>query len=253
MLRACGDPAHPQQAPRWRRIARWLARAYPGQAPEDEDARQETLIALTRHVGGMRAEHPGQAAAWVRMIHRRKRLDGIRARRRDPVRQALSLERRDGEPPEIDELPAKPTTPLPEDAEHLLERVVETLLHHTDLAVAEACLKKSKALLLRTQARAAILRLVHRHEVSTIEAALGQHEPLTKARIYKWVERGRKVVELGIDRWAAQDPDAPESVLLALRALMSERRADAGKTRAGHGAQAPARGPGERSNAAPEA
>ena len=89
-LRDSTHPLDPAHGHRWRAIDDWMSRAFPG---ADEDARQNALIGLMRHVGTMRAEAPLQAAKWVSTILRRKHVDHIRARDRDPVRSALRAER----------------------------------------------------------------------------------------------------------------------------------------------------------------
>ncbi len=227
-LRDAADPAGPQHQARWRRVADWLERAFPGQRPELEDARQETLISLLRHVTEMQAEAPLQAAKWVSTIHRRKRLDGLRARKNDPVRQALAREpsRADATPilERVEAADGRVLTPA------MLDRLVTQVLEHVHRAIEETVKSARKRQLRRTQAQAALLRLLCGWDADAIIAALDYGEPIGKDRLYKWVERGRDPVKIGLDRWASHDPESADVVEI-LREIMDDRRADAGKAR----------------------
>lgn len=227
-LRDAQSPTDPRNDRHWREVARWIEQAFPGRSRDLDEARQETLVTLMRHVPSMRAEGPLQAAKWIGTILRRKRIDAARARRADPIEQALwSERRRDGAPARLEAVEAPPP---PVDRGALLE-VIATALEHVHRALEETEGNASKRQLRRTQAQAALLRLVLDEDAEAIAAALEHGEPLAKDRIYKWVERGRAVVRLGLDRWAREDdPDAAE-VIAVLRGAMNERRADAGVPR----------------------
>lgn len=227
-LRDAEEPTDRQHDARWREIARWLDQAFPGKARELEDARQETLVSLMRHVGTMRAEGPLQAAKWVGTILRRKRIDVQRARSADPIERGLRMESgRSDLTPILDRLEADPA---PLDA-RAIDEVVATVLEHVHRALEENEASASKRQLWRTQAQAALLRLVLDEDAEAIAAALDHGEPLGRDRIYKWVERGRKVVHLGLDRWEAQCAPDDRQVIAVLRETMDDRRADAGVPR----------------------
>ncbi|MGF1468268.1 MAG: hypothetical protein ACFCGT_19270 [Sandaracinaceae bacterium] len=226
-LRAAKDPADPAHHARWRRVAAWLAEAFGGRRPEDEDARQETLIALLRHVGTMRAESPRQAAKWVATIHRRKRVDRARRRTVDPVDRALASSTDPGASVDRVAAPAGP-----EGGIEAVAAVLSAALEHVDLALADGPEPASPRALRRLQAEATLLRRVHGASLDAIAELLEVGEPLSKDRLAKWVERGRPVVERGLARWA-EAPDAAPEVLATLRALVGRRRADAGQPRPG--------------------
>ncbi len=227
LLRDADEPTHPRHAASWRVVSRWLAQAYPGTRRELEDARQEALVSLMRSVKTMRAEGPLQAAKWVGIILRRKRIDLARANVHDPIEQALRAEPK-GEHASapIDRLEAR--EPLDPGA---IPELVDVVLEQVHRALEESETNAAKRQLRRTQAQAALLRLVLDEDADAIAAALDHGEPLSKERIYKWVERGRPVVCLGLDRWERDgDPDAAR-VIAVLRETMDERRADAGVPR----------------------
>jgi hypothetical protein len=117
----------------------------------------------------------------------------------------------------------------------LIEAVVERLLAHVGLALEETERNESKRLLRATQAKACVLRLVHEADAEAIAAALDVGEPLAKDRIYKWIERGRPVVLLGLEHWerasAPEDVEHVQDIARALREIVEERRADAGLPR----------------------
>ncbi len=232
-LRDAENPTHPRHDRRWREVSRWLEQAYPGRAEGTEDARQEALASLFRNVGAMRAEGPLQAAKWVMTIVRRKRVDSIRLSGRDPVLSALRAEPRGADArPLLERIAAEDPGA---DGAALLDRVVSTALEHVRGALEETVPNAQKRLLRFTQAQATLLRLVCEEDAAAIEDALGHGEPLTRDRLYKWVERGRPVVLLGLDRWERsleedeREDEAP--VIAVLRELMEERRADVGVPR----------------------
>ncbi len=232
-LRDAEDPCDPRHEGRWREVARWLEQAFPGTKQETEDARQEALISLIRHIQGMRAEGPLQAAKWIATIVRRKRVDAIRARARDPVQSALITEpRREDATPRIDRLADERGAPPNPRA---LSALVSTVLEHVHRELEETEKNAARRQLRRTQAHATLLRLVCDADVDAIAGALDHGEPLGNDRIYKWVERGRKPVALGLDRWERSLDDEGRAedgpVIAILRELVDERRADAGLPR----------------------
>ncbi|MCC6877700.1 MAG: hypothetical protein IT378_25550 [Sandaracinaceae bacterium] len=235
-LRDAADPSASEHRARWRTIARWLEQAFAGASAEHDEARQATLISLLRHVHELRAESPLQAAKWVAVIHRRKRVDLARRRAADPVHGALrherAQERGDARGALIDRVAAEES--LAGDPA-LIEQVVERVLFHVARDLEETERNAAKRLLRATQAQACLLRVVHEADAGAIAAALDVGEPLTKERIYKWVERGRPVVLAAIARWEREaEPEDREhvaEVARALREIVEERRADAGIAR----------------------
>lgn len=233
-LREADDPTDPRHAPRWRAVARWLEQAFSGTTPEAEDARQETLLSLFRNVHRMQADAPLKAAKWVATIHRHKRMDGFRARATDPVRKGLASEpARPGATPLLDRLAAEDAPTL---NPAILESLVTTVLHHVHRELEKSVSNPATRQLRRTQAQAALLRLVCGWEAKAILLALDHGEPVTKDRLYKWIERGREPVRAGLARWEQSvDDDEREThvgpVVSVLREIMDDRRADAGKPR----------------------
>ena len=228
-LRDAEDPAAPEHATRWRYVSGWLERSFPGESEEAEDARQETMVSLLRSIGRMQAEAPLQAVKWISTIMRRKRIDGIRARDNDPVRQALRHEpsRKDATPT-IDRLIGEDRRDL---TPALLEGLVTLVLGHVHRALEEQVKSPAKRQLRRTQAQAALLRLVCGWGAEEITGALEYGEPITKERLYKWIERGRAPVVAGLDRWASEDDGDELAVIDVLREIVEDRRRDAGKPR----------------------
>lgn len=233
-LRDAADPTDPRHEPRWRRVADWLERAFAGTSAEDEDARQETLISLFRNVSRMQAEAPPQAAKWVATILRRKRVDALRARATDPVREGLKAApaRPDATGP-LDRLEADDAPTL---TPAMLESLVSTVLEHVHRELEETVRSAAKRQLRRTQAQATLLRLVCGWDAEAIVAALDHGEPVSKDRLYKWIERGRAPVRAGLERWErTADEDEREDhvrpVVEVLREIVEDRRADAGKPR----------------------
>ena len=226
-LRDAEDPCDPRHEARWRAIDRWLAQAFGG--ADGGDARQETLIALTRSVSRMQAEGPLAAAKWVATIHRHKKVDALRARKNDPVRAALETEPRAPDaPPLLERLEADETPTL---TPAMLEALVTRILDHVHRALDDEVKSAAKRQLRRTQAQATLLRLVAGWDADAIVAALDYGEPVSKERLYKWVERGRAAVHAGLDRWAESADEGDATVIEVLREILDDRRADAGKPR----------------------
>ena len=181
----------------------------------------------------MRAEGPRQAVKWVTTIHRRKRVDALRAIRTDPVQQGLRDSSRHPDAP-------SPLERLTDDAPPILssaaiEAVLTATLEQVHLALEETVRSAAKRALRRTQAQAALLRIVCEWDAEAIVAALDYGEPIQRDRLYKWVERGRQPVLAGLERWErtadAETWDSVGVVVETLRELMQERRADAGVPR----------------------
>lgn len=227
-LRDAADPTDPRHDRRWREVRRWLEQVY---GREGEDVLQEVLASLIRHVGGMRAQTPREAASWVLKIARRKRIDAFRAQARDPVGKALRDERARPDAPYPLEQVAADESP---DA-RLLEETVTMVLEHVDEALRETVPNAAKRLLRRTQAEATLLRLVYDQDAEAIAASLRYGEPLSRDRIYKWIERGRTYVLAGLEHWerVVEEDDRPDAlrVIAVLREILVQRRADAGVPR----------------------
>ena len=93
----------------------------------------------------------------------------------------------------------------------------------------------SKRALRRTQAHAALLRLLCGWDADAIIVALDYGEPIKHDRLYKWVERGRAPVLAGLARWRrgaeSGDHERVGRIADVIEELMNERRADAGRAR----------------------
>jgi len=228
-LRDAEDPTDPRHEARWRYVSDWIARAFPGGGEEGEDARQEAMISLLRHVGRMEAVAPLQAAKWISTILKRKRIDAIRVKQADPVRQALRSEsRRADATPMIDRLGGEGLREL---TPAMLDGLVTMVLDHVHRALDEQVKSARKRQLRRTQAQATLLRLIRGWNAEAIIELLDYGEPIAKDRLYKWIERGRKPVLAGLDRWASTAEGEEVAVIEVLREIIEERRADAGVPR----------------------
>ena len=118
----------------------------------------------------------------------------------------------------------------------VLATVLTIALFATYSTLRTTALDAARERLLRaTQARATILRVVKEADADAIAVELDYGEPLGKDRSYKWVERGRPVVHLGLDRWLRladeEDRDQIAQIVEAMREIVDERRADAGLPR----------------------
>lgn len=233
VLRDARDVKDPRLAVHWHGVHAWLVSTFPGGGAAD-DRRQETLMALLRSVSGMRAETPLAAAKWVSTIHKRKRVDALRALSRNPVDVGLASAPRDpGLPSPLDRLEAAPAAP-PREA---LEAVVTMVLEQVHRVLERDVKNPRKRALRRVQAQAAMLRLVCGWDAEAIAEALDHGEPISRDRLYKWVERGRAPVLAALDDWEtiddADERDVLAPVIEALREMFETRRADAGVPRAG--------------------
>ncbi|MBK8170553.1 MAG: hypothetical protein IPK60_09440 [Sandaracinaceae bacterium] len=195
--------------------------------PLDEDAQQETLLRISRAIASFAGQTAGEAVRWVKTVHTRKHIDQVRKSARDPVAQNLDRARGDDETqPSVELLSAAPEAPsvaaLNAFADELFVRVDEELMRTIPRDSARRHLR-------RTWARAAFLRLVYELDSDAIVRELALTEPPSKDLISKWVERGRAVIRDTLDAWP--DDDDRSLVIETLRALMDERRADAGKAR----------------------
>lgn len=238
-LRAADDPFERRHDAAWRVIEEWLRGTFPGTTPEIQDARQETLITIARSVGGMEARVPLQAAKWVSTIHKRKRVDGLRARVRDPVHLGLERGRRregDEERPRlVERLEAGDEGALDAGA---IERILATIEEHVEAHLATLEKSDARRHLLRQQARATLHRVLLGADVAELAATLdlasdAPGEPVARDRVYKWVERGRPIVLAGLDRWVAEQGDGSVAadVAAVVRELIEARRSDAGRPR----------------------
>ncbi|MFK7987252.1 MAG: hypothetical protein AB8I08_14605 [Sandaracinaceae bacterium] len=230
-LREAQDAKDPRLAAHWRGVHAWLVSTFPGGGAAD-DRRQETLMALLRSVSSMRADTPLAAAKWVSTIHKRKRVDALRALSRNPVDVGLASAPRDPElPSPLDRLEAASPAP-PREA---LEAVVTMVLEHVGRVLERDVKNPRKRALRRVQAQAAMLRLVCGWDAEAIAEALDHGEPISRDRLYKWVERGRPPVLAALDDWEtlddADERDALAPVVQALREMFETRRVDAGVPR----------------------
>jgi ribosome assembly protein YihI (activator of Der GTPase) len=216
----------------WRVVDAWLRQTWPGGGADGDELRQETMIAVARSVRGMEASAPLQAAKWLAMIHRRKVLDKLRAEARDLVRRGLARgggDDEEGTAP-LDRIEGELGVALDEGS---LERLLSTIEEHVEAELRERETSATGRHLKRLQARAALHRLVLDAELEALMAVLDAGEPLTRERVYKWVERGRAWVIAGLERWVREEGEGSEAALLAaaVRERIAARRADAGKPR----------------------
>jgi hypothetical protein len=231
-LREGGDPLDRRHDARWRTIEAWLRETFPARGPDADEARQETLLAIGRGVVAMEARVPQQAMKWISTIHKRKKIDGIRVRSRDPIRRALD---RGGsaaaEGSLVDRLEADGE---PRVDARAIERIVETIEEHVEALLAEELERAPAARhLRRLQARATLHRLLLEADFEELSRMLDADEPLTRDRVYKWVERGRPLVLAAVDRWIAHDGEGTlvPQIAAVVRELVEARRADAGVPR----------------------
>lgn len=218
-LRAATHPAGPENAPHWAVVDRYVRAVVRVHGPEADDDRQDVLLAIVAHAPAMRAETPVSAAAWVRTICHRVRVDRFRGRAR---KRHISIDDPDR--------PIHLVAPEPTQRD-LLDDVLADIEARL-LARPGAPEGRERTRRLRTlQARAAIRRLVLGENTGAIARALGR--PASADLISKWVERGRGVLIGAISRLTASEPDAAE-LYAPLVDLATRRRAD-------HGVPRPAR------------
>jgi len=232
-LRDAGDPFDRRHDAAWRVIDAHLRASFPGDGADADEARQETLIAIGRGVTSMSATVPLQAAKWIVTIHRRKIVDHVRARKRDPAHRGLD---RDAESPLVDRLEADDRRPLGPAA---IARVIATVEEEVDGYLAETEPSPAERQLRRIQARAALHRHVLEADLEDLLRVLEADAPgrdagpLGRDRIYKWVERGRPIVVAALDRWASRcgEGSIEAGIAVAVREIVEARRVDAGKPR----------------------
>lgn len=226
------------QAGAWRTIDAFLKARFPH--PKDEDARQSALLSIHRSAGTMEAKDATSAAAWVRTIVERKRIDRARSER---SRRALSLVGADGEDVAIEStasvtLSDAHVTGFFSEVEAAIDQVVER-----DHA------RPQDRLMPRLHARARLYRSLG-HGVAEIRELLGLTEPVSDAALSKWIERGLAPLSEAIELWRAEAPSRSE-VAAHLLERVEMRRVDAGKARlsrrkSGDDGDASVRSPGGR-------
>lgn len=207
----------------WRVVAHFVATL----RPLDQDAQQETLIRISRGIASFAGQSPGEGVRWVKTIHTRKHIDQVRKVTRDPVAQNLDRSRSDEDAQaSVELLPSGEESPsilaLSAFADELMETIDQHLLRTIPNDAARRHLR-------RTWARAAFMRLVYELDSDSIVRELALADPPSKDLISKWVERGRAVIRETLDAWSV--PEERELAVEALRGLIDERRADAGRAR----------------------
>lgn len=230
-LRAADDPLAPRHDAHWRAIDAWLRATWPKRGAEADETRQETLLAIARSVSSMEASAPLQAAKWVATIHRRKQVDGFRVRKRDPVHRGLERGAGDEDAtPLLDRLEGEAGMDVDASA---LERILASVEDHLEAELRAREPNLQVRHLKRLQARATLHRLVLDADFDALVVVLDAGEPLTRDRVYKWVERGRPWVLAALDRWAreAGEGTTAAEIVAALRERVEARRADAGRPR----------------------
>lgn len=231
-LRDGGDPLDRRHDARWRTIDAWLRATFPAVDADADEARQETLLAIARGVVSMEASVPAQAMKWISIIHRRKKIDGLRVRSRDPVRRGLDRGGQGDELPPLVEQIAGIDEPRVDPA--AIERILETVEEHVEAILAEDHEHSPAGRhLRRLQARATLRRLVLEADFEELTRSLDADEPLTRDRVYKWVERGRPLVLAALDRWIAEEGEGTmvASIAAVVRGIVEARRSDAGRAR----------------------
>jgi hypothetical protein len=223
-LRGSEDPRGFSHRSDWSRVERFLQTTYP--RGTEDDARQETLLSVLRNVSRMEATTPKQAAKWIGTIHRRKRVDELRAKKSDPLAKVRSGPSDGDEHTDaLERVPATETLHLRSEHFAALLETVESKVE--DSLADETPLTRA---LRRVQARAALRRVLLDESADEIIPALGVPTPPNRDLLYKWIERGRPLVIAALRCWAQAEPQDRE-VAEALAELMAERRADAGVPR----------------------
>ena len=203
----------------WRTIDRWMKSRFP--AAKDDDARQAALLSVHRSVATMEASDPAGAAAWVRTIVQRKKID---LSRRDKRRRALSLVGSEGEDLEIE---GSASVTL---SEGHLEGILLELEGALDRLLEERHPEPRQRIMPRAHARARLFRALG-HGVAEVRELLGWTEPLSDAVISKWIERGLPVLSDAIDRWIDEAPSARTELGERLLERVELRRGAVGKPR----------------------
>lgn len=230
-LRDSQRPLSPEHDARWDVIDAWLRASHRPKTTDDEDAIQETLLAIARGIRGMHAASPREAASWIATIHRHNRITAVRNAQRNAAHR---LRERAGaeQPPDLDERFAGDGTPVLRGDLH--ERFVAEIEEAIDVYVAEAEPNPKFRHLRRLQALAAFRKLVLEENAETVAAALAEGELPGVDRIYKWVERGRPILLEAIARWAEQHDGwawPASEIQEAIRARVEPRRVDWGRPR----------------------
>ena len=230
-LAADADPTHPRHDASWRVVERAIRRVSPGRGADEEDRRQETLIRVLRSLSTFEPMTPVQSFAWLRTIARNARIDEWRRSARQPATLGLAKlpADEDREAP-VERLAApEPNIRDPERLDAVLALVELEVAR--DLEAHEA--REDRRAMAKVQARAALQRLVLGQDLDGLVAALGYEEPLSRDRVYKWVERGRAVVLRALDHWEREQGmiEGVSEACEVLRSRMSDRRADAGQPR----------------------
>ncbi len=214
----------------WKVVESWLRMSFQGRGADSDEAHQETLIAIGRNVQSMQASVPFQAVRWIKTIHQRKKVDLLRARSRNPVLRGLEKTSSESRASEVEQLESQDEPRLdPEAAERIVsivEAQVEIYLRSSNTAPSMRHLK-------RLQGRAALRRLVLDADFDELCDVLATGEPMTRDRVYKWVERGRPVVLAALDDWVEREGAASMAADVAdvLREIIGKRRSDQGRAR----------------------
>jgi len=227
VLRHSDDPFASVHGARWRVIEGWVrARHRHDQQGDRDDVIQETLLAIGRNVVRMDATTPAAAAKWASIILRRKHVDAIRGRMRRSDRDARGGPA--GEE-ELDQIEGPPPPVPPELLEDRHDRIEAVVLAYIEEEVQAPLQRVTR----RAQARACLHRLVRDLDIDEVDARLRLPDPISKERLYKWIERGRPTVAAAMRAWTQATPDDDEVRAMAqvVIELVETRRADAGKPR----------------------
>lgn len=211
-LRDAPEPFAAENGAHWRAVDRWLRTMHRGR--DRDDVHQETLIAVAGAVRTMAATSPGSAAAWLRCIFDRKRID------RDRRTTRARIASHDARP--IEAFPAPDVWP-----EFPAEWVIAALERDIARHLWRTCPDVRTRELRQLQARAALRRLVLGEDLSDLSRALVL-EGTTAACVYKWTERGRSVVLDALE--GGREDELTEARALVCEAMRA-RRADAGVAR----------------------
>lgn len=202
-----------RRAAAWHRVAVAIQMFLP--RDQDEDLRQEVLIAVTEHAHALRATCPGGAAAWLRAVCRNHRAESYRALARNPLGYGVPLEQA---PHASEPLPSLDVVPAIVDAFLLRVR------SHLDQSEPRKALRERRYL----HALATVRRTVLDESLEEVRAVVWP--PATSELIAKWVERGRRVVIATVEAEQLTDPDAA-ALFEPFAEAARRRRRDAGLPR----------------------
>lgn len=224
-LRDAENPADPVLGDAWRAISDAIDRHHRLDERMHDDVRQRALLKVLRHVTTLSAESPGQAHAWLARVHRSAHIEQLRQAGERLVSRALTQTPKDSGVGWVDGFEAE-RAPVARDDEAALEQALDRVLDRVHRYLSDRVADPEKRAAGYRRAQIALLANVRGLTVTELSEKLRLGDSVSKAALYKWIERGREQVLIpALEGW-----DDPVGETLA-GLLQEARRADAGKSR----------------------